>query len=274
MRMPEVEPSVEIPKIIYQTFGTKHLPAPLADNVEYIKNLNPSWEHVLFDDQDIVSFIRSEYGTEILELYFRINEKYGAARADLFRYLVIYRFGGVYLDIKSRMLKSLDDIIKPSDKFLLSRWGDIDISEHGELRHIPGGEFENWHVIGIKGHPFLRHVANAVFDNIESYRPWRQGVGKNAVLRVTGPVAYTLAIYPLVDQYPNRRENSHHELFLQYTNPPDLSRIDSHQDVYVTHYTKLEESLITLNGFGRILSIPYFLRIHLLLRVLKHLVKG
>ena len=52
------------------------------------------------------NYIRREYGESILSCYLRIDPVYGAARADLFRYLLLYRTGGVYLDIKSAARRS------------------------------------------------------------------------------------------------------------------------------------------------------------------------
>ncbi len=37
--------------------------------------------------------------------------RYGVVLADIFRYLVIYNEGGVYLDIKSTVNRPLDEII-------------------------------------------------------------------------------------------------------------------------------------------------------------------
>jgi inositol phosphorylceramide mannosyltransferase catalytic subunit len=257
----------EISKVIYQTFPTKNLPPELAGNAEYIRKLNPTYQYVMFDDADIEVFIESEYGPEMLAYYHRINPSYGAARADLFRYLLIYSRGGVYLDIKSRMLRPLDEIIREGDKFLLAKWGDYDLVLHPELADVPRGEFQNWHVIGVRGHPFLKAVIEAVLNNIDTYRPWRHGVGKNAVIRVTGPIAYTLAIHPLLSDHPNRAVNSQSDLSLEYA----TAIAGTHMRLFPSHYSKLEETVITLTGPAAYLSRVYFaLKIHLLLRRIKH----
>lgn len=77
--------------------------------------MNPGWEHRLYDDADIEAFIRESYGDEILAYYHRIDRRYGAARADLFRYLLLYRLGGVYLDIKSTTVRPLDEVLRPDE---------------------------------------------------------------------------------------------------------------------------------------------------------------
>ncbi|RYF20514.1 MAG: hypothetical protein EOO77_07875 [Oxalobacteraceae bacterium] len=74
----------------------------------------------MFDDGEIRRFIDDEYGADILANFDCIRREYGAARADLFRYLLIYKRGGVYLDIKSGFERSLDEVLQPDDQMLLS----------------------------------------------------------------------------------------------------------------------------------------------------------
>ena len=93
-RLPLVDEGTVIPRVIHQTFMTKSLPAELQENVDNLKRLNPGWTHLLHDDDDIQAFILDNYGPGVLSYYERINPRYGAARADLFRYLLLYKSGG------------------------------------------------------------------------------------------------------------------------------------------------------------------------------------
>ena len=53
-------------------------------------------------------------------------------------------------------------------------------------------------VVGINpGHPFLKAVIEMVLRNTRTYTPL-DGFAKFAILRVTGPITYTLAIVPLL----------------------------------------------------------------------------
>ena len=108
---PESRGSDLIPKNIYQLISDKNnMSKEFKKNIEYIKKLNTNWTHNLYDDKDIIEYIKKNYHQNILDVYNRINPKYGAARADFFRYLLMYNEGGVYLDIKSAMKVSLDKI--------------------------------------------------------------------------------------------------------------------------------------------------------------------
>jgi len=111
-----------IPRIIHQTYHAKDLPEVLRDAVAALRALNPEWEHRLYDDDDIEHVITAMYPPEVLQLYRRIDPAYGAARADLFRYLLMYRCGGVYLDVKAQMTTPLRDVLRDDDTFVSAHW--------------------------------------------------------------------------------------------------------------------------------------------------------
>ncbi len=184
-------------------------------------------------------FIGSIYGQDVLRYYNSIDPAYGAARADLFRYLLIYKCGGVYLDIKSGLEQPLDEIIEPDDTYILSRWGGDDPKFRGwgfhpELFEDYGvGEFQQWHVIAAPGHPFLRAAIQRVLANIGMYIPAFHGVGAEGVIRTTGPVAYTRAIMPLLPAFPHRLVEAHSELGLVYSTLEDQR---GHFTLFPRHY--------------------------------------
>jgi len=54
--------------------------------------------HYLFNDADCRAFIAQEFPDDVLYAYDRLIPT--AFKADLWRYCVLYKYGGVYLDIK------------------------------------------------------------------------------------------------------------------------------------------------------------------------------
>jgi mannosyltransferase OCH1-like enzyme len=90
----------EIPLNIFQTWHTKDLPPLMNESVEYIKSLNPAFTHRLFDDKDCYNFIKNNFDNIILETFDKLIP--GAYKADLWRYCVLYKLGGIYLDVKYR----------------------------------------------------------------------------------------------------------------------------------------------------------------------------
>ena len=119
--VPEKALGKEISRHIFQTYRAKTgLPHEIEQNIEHIKRLNPEYEYHLFDDEDIKAFILEHYGEVIWDYYQRIAPIYGAARADFFRYLLVYQLGGVYIDIKSSLDKPLKDVLRAEDQFILT----------------------------------------------------------------------------------------------------------------------------------------------------------
>jgi len=88
----------KIPLHIYQTWYTKQLPLKMQECVDTLKQLNPEFEHELFDDADCANFIKTNYDQDVYDAYNALIP--GAYKADLWRYCILYKKGGIYLDIK------------------------------------------------------------------------------------------------------------------------------------------------------------------------------
>jgi hypothetical protein len=259
--LPPVEQGAAIPRIIHQTFPIKTLPPALAANAERLRRDNPGWDYRLYDDADIEALIHVQFGHDMLSLYRRIEPSYGAARADLFRYLLMYREGGVYLDIKSSSNRPLETLRDLGTGFLLARWDNgpggrhPNWGLHPELEHLGAGEFQQWHIVCVPGHPFLAAVLDRVLDNIVSYRPWVNGVGRDGVIRLTGPIAYTLAIAPLIDRHDCTVFNNEREMGLEYSIVPGTS----HKQLFRKHYINNTASVVRMRGLRRPLAAAYSL---------------
>lgn len=195
----------KIPRTIHQIYFGAPLPYAFGALIADLKARNPDHDHVLWTDEVATDFIRDHYGLDMLRQFERIDANYGAARADFFRYLCIYRLGGVYLDAKSTITKPISDVVPEDAGYILANWKDgCNFGRHAALSHLPRGEFQQWHVIGAAGHPFLEAVLNRVLANIARYDLRWHGAGTRGVLRLTGPIAYTLAIEPLLSESPHK----------------------------------------------------------------------
>jgi mannosyltransferase OCH1-like enzyme len=87
-----------IPLKIFQTWHSKNLPENMNKAIELIKKMNPAFEHHLFDDNDCREFIKNNFPSLVLEAFDQLVP--GAYKADLWRYCVLYKEGGIYMDIK------------------------------------------------------------------------------------------------------------------------------------------------------------------------------
>jgi mannosyltransferase OCH1-like enzyme len=217
---------MSIPKIIHQTFKSwDTLPAALRENCQKIASLNKDHEYRFYGNDDCERFISEHYGDRILRIYNQIHPFFGAARADLFRYLCIYHYGGIYLDLKSHALRPFSEVLRQDDSYLLAqwqsnapedpkrKWGIYSIlSSHGI-----NAEFQNWHIAAEPRHPFLGAVISQVLNRILHYQPFEYKSSQEAIIHTTGPVAYTLAISPLLKKHPYRLVSTEKDLALSYS---------------------------------------------------------
>ena len=97
--------SSEIPKVVIQTYFDKNkIPQKVYDN---ISKFGPDYKHIIFDDNEIIDFLKNNFKKDVLKTF---NHLKGAHKADLFRYCYLYKYGGVYLDIKTELIKPLDEV--------------------------------------------------------------------------------------------------------------------------------------------------------------------
>jgi mannosyltransferase OCH1-like enzyme len=192
----------KVPKKIHQIYtkGWYALPESIVTSIEKLKQNNPHWTYHFYDTSMIKDFIRQHYGEEMLNTWLMINPEYGAARADFFRYLMLYVEGGVYLDIKSACSRPLDEVIPDDCQLLLCSWQSTacgrrkQTGRHEELSFLENGEYQQWNITVCARSPWIKGVIDEVVSRIKSYKPWIYGIGRMGVLRTTGPVPFSIAI--------------------------------------------------------------------------------
>ena len=143
--------------------------------------MNPEYTHKIYMDDEMDIFVNKHFPGIVAEAYNRLNII--VAKVDFWRYLVLYHYGGVYLDMDSSIQKPLRELIRDTDEAILAperNWGC----------------YVQWGLIFNKGHPILKRVINIVLNNIATNKY------PNDIHRMTGPTAYTQAI-----------ESIHQELF-------------------------------------------------------------
>src|SRR6185369_15034321 len=96
-----------IPKIIIQTWKTKKLPKECEEWSLSWKKMNPDFKYMLFDDKDCYKFIHNNY-KNYLDLYESLSI---IEKTDLFRYLVLHKYGGVYADIDTTCFKPIKPLL-------------------------------------------------------------------------------------------------------------------------------------------------------------------
>ena len=147
---------------IIQTWKTHTIPDHYLSFVNKIKSYNPTCNYMFFDDNDIAEFIKTKM-PEYSEAFYKLSGK--IQQIDFFRYLAIYYYGGLYLDLDIDVSKSFDTlIVDPSICIFpveLKNIGDTLITNQLFFKLIG-----NYAFYAPAKHPFLK----LIIDNIVTQR--------------------------------------------------------------------------------------------------------
>lgn len=99
---------------IIQTWKTNEIPVHYYGFIQKIRDANPTCKFLFFTDESIVTFITEKF-PEYYETF--VNLKYKIQQIDFFRYLAIYHYGGVYLDLDMDVSKNFNDLDKSVCQF-------------------------------------------------------------------------------------------------------------------------------------------------------------
>jgi mannosyltransferase OCH1-like enzyme len=98
----------KIPKIIVQTWKTKNIPKKYVNDIASLKKVNPEFQFLFFNDDDIEYFLKTNY-PEYYKSYLKLPVK--IQKIDYFRYIAIYHYGGFYFDLDMTGIMPLDDLL-------------------------------------------------------------------------------------------------------------------------------------------------------------------
>ncbi|WP_282636441.1 glycosyltransferase family 32 protein [Sphingobacterium thalpophilum] len=171
-----------IPKVIYQTFKTQQIPWLTKLYIKSFRRKNKGYSYEFYDDRRVDEFIRDSFDEEVYKAYSKLQ--IGAAKADFFRYAILYKKGGIYLDLDSDILVNLDKHLKDEDYAVITRE-----KNHQNL-------FAQWALIFEKEHPFLERTIEYIVENIQ------QNKFPHDVHGMTGPTVYTRAINDVIAENP------------------------------------------------------------------------
>jgi mannosyltransferase OCH1-like enzyme len=93
-----IETTSIIPNNLFQTWHSLDLPYYMKKNSELLKENNPEFNYYVYDDKMCRDFIMDYFDEDTLFAYDSLIP--GAFKADLWRYCILYVYGGIYLDIK------------------------------------------------------------------------------------------------------------------------------------------------------------------------------
>jgi Glycosyltransferase sugar-binding region containing DXD motif len=146
---------------------TNAVPAKMREWADTWINLNPEYRYNFVDDDGIEMFIRSSFPD-----YFQAFEKlkHGASKADLWRYLVMFKHGGIYADVDCICVNPLKEWVDPDAAYVTQLGVNKDVCQ--------------WLIISIPGNPIFLRAAGGALHNLlndtrrAEYRGFELHMGK------------------------------------------------------------------------------------------------
>lgn len=99
--------NIMIPNIIHQIWiqGYNQAPTELKKFCDECQIINANFRHVLWDDVRIKRLLQEYFAPEYLQLY--NSYTVFAQKADFSRYIILYIYGGIYLDFDTKCKRNL-----------------------------------------------------------------------------------------------------------------------------------------------------------------------
>lgn len=163
-----------IPKLIHQTAKTADIDERAKKYQALVRQMHPEWTYKLWTDADNDAFVRVEF-PDFYPTFAGFPK--GIMRADVIRYLLMDKLGGLYMDTDYEMLRPFDQLnhgcVVPWESSV----------EFGDSETRLGNAF----FASTPGHPFFRRVLEVIQN-----RP--QVLAGDDVLTSTGP-AFITGVY-------------------------------------------------------------------------------
>ena len=100
--------SILIPRLIFQTWKSRSS-IPITVDYNFAKYAR-YYERRIYTDSEVEDFFQKYFSAAVIEAKSKL--KRSSHVADLFRYAILFLYGGVYFDIKSELTVPIDSMIK------------------------------------------------------------------------------------------------------------------------------------------------------------------
>jgi FkbM family methyltransferase len=144
--------SRKIPYNLFQTFKTKDISPALQAFMDTWKEQNPEYTYKFYDDDMCDKFMK-EFDVRTWKAYRQIIPS--AFKADLWRYCVLYKYGGVYADIDTVCVGKIDEFLSDTTEFVTP------VIEHDNLLF-------NTFIAAAPGSKILKDCIDTIVHNVEN----------------------------------------------------------------------------------------------------------
>lgn len=187
----------EISKVVWSTWRDTRFGRSHARAIEDFRARNPDHEFRIVSHEERDHFVREQFADHPIRQVFDAA-RFQPMKADIWRYLVLLKYGGWYFDIKSCLRVPLSSIAAPGVDAVVSfeKARDKRLAaeqSHPEVLH-PGHPVLNWGFAARPGHPLLARAIDAIVARAPEYRGKVVKNPKGAIIDLSGPRMFARAL--------------------------------------------------------------------------------
>jgi len=231
-KMPYVDKPL-IPKVMHQIWFGNDIPPLYMHYLNECKKLHPDWEFKMWNAKDI-----AELKLEYQDLYDKSRNYPG--KADIARYEILYRFGGVYRDIDVKCLRPIDDLNHKYDfyvpiEFPVANWQ---------------GVLNNGVIAARPNHSILKATLDIIRKNFD--QDWKDFDQGNAKIDLYGIMVAKISMLPLTDGFKERSKLNDKSVALPASYFWGLGQVKYHNLLTSLKYTIFKDSSEVNSAFNSI----------------------
>jgi mannosyltransferase OCH1-like enzyme len=201
-RKEEIKIPTKIPKTIIQTYKNNSIDIFIYKNIMKMLEKNKEYEYRFITDEDAIEIIKNNFDNEVLEAFNKI--KVGAAKGDFIRYIYLYLYGGIYLDLDASIEIDLNVLLLGDE---LDRIDLINEEYKKEFLDYKGNfinkEFiffyNTFYDIKIEQWLIMVSAKNEIINRVIKEMINRINKGETNIFIATGPILFTDVIYNLLN---------------------------------------------------------------------------
>jgi mannosyltransferase OCH1-like enzyme len=144
----------DIPNTVFQCWMTRRVRSAMYNTWSSNVTNNPQFNFYMFNNTECRNFLRDHFEPRVLQAYDTLVP--GAYKADLWRCCVLYKYGGVYLDVKFKIIAKLEEL-----------WEIVDDRQAYTHDTVPNSLYQGF-MIARAGDEHLKRLIDKIVENVEN----------------------------------------------------------------------------------------------------------
>lgn len=221
----------KIPKVIHQIWiqGEDEIPEDLMVYKNKIQQLHPDWKYILWDEISILQFLKKT-NKEWFKMYY--NFTYLHQKVDYTKLLILYTYGGIFIDMDAYTIKKLDGLIDKYGEYdlIVSYAKEINPLVNYSVCRKFGQCLNNGIFLGKPNTDILSYM----IDNI-SYECSTFKSKIDCIANTTGPVYFNKNLFNYINNDDNKNKSTILILDSDYLEPCMLDICEVTGNTYIKH---------------------------------------